>query len=387
MNFVFLSPNFPENYGLFCVELQKLKVNVLGIGDSPYLSLRPELRTSLAEYYRVNNLNDYEQILRACGYFCHKYGKIDRFESHNEFWLETDAQIRTDFNIMGLRTAGIEKMKSRSKMRKAFKSGGIAVPRAKVIKNPKPAKRFAKEVGYPVIIRPDKYSGQPQTCQIRNERELEDYFTGRPAVNYIIEEYIQADIMTFDGLTDQDGNLVFYTCHKYSPNLPETINEEQDFCYYSFRDIPERIEEFGFKCLKLFDIKERFFHLLFFYPGQDQPIIALKFNARPANNLALDMFNYACDIDVYRQWANIVVSNRSVMNCSRRYHSCYIGTKTGKNYAHPHEEIMDSFGHLIVHYQKIPALFYARLGQFGYIIRTPYLEEVFEAVKYIHELK
>ena len=37
--------------------------------------------------------------VRAMGYFTFKYGKIDWLESNNEFWLEQDAALRTDFNI------------------------------------------------------------------------------------------------------------------------------------------------------------------------------------------------------------------------------------------------------------------------------------------------
>ena len=35
-NFIFISPNFPTNYWLFCRELKKNGMNVLGIGDQPY---------------------------------------------------------------------------------------------------------------------------------------------------------------------------------------------------------------------------------------------------------------------------------------------------------------------------------------------------------------
>ena len=43
-NFVFLSPNFPANYWLFCRELKKDGLRVLGIGDCPYPQLEPKLK-------------------------------------------------------------------------------------------------------------------------------------------------------------------------------------------------------------------------------------------------------------------------------------------------------------------------------------------------------
>ena len=49
MNFVSLSPHFPPNYYPFCARLKGLGVNVLGLADAPYETLRPELREALTE--------------------------------------------------------------------------------------------------------------------------------------------------------------------------------------------------------------------------------------------------------------------------------------------------------------------------------------------------
>ena len=48
-------------------------------------------------------MNDYDQLLRAVAYLTFRHGKIDRFESHIEYWLNTEARIRSDFNIPGIR--------------------------------------------------------------------------------------------------------------------------------------------------------------------------------------------------------------------------------------------------------------------------------------------
>ena len=45
-NFVFISPNFPTNYWQFCRELKNNGLRVLGIGDQPYDTLLPELKSS-----------------------------------------------------------------------------------------------------------------------------------------------------------------------------------------------------------------------------------------------------------------------------------------------------------------------------------------------------
>ena len=68
MNFVFISPNFPQNYWQFCDRLSRNGVNVLGIGDSPYDDLPWELKNALTEYYKVDTLEDYDAVFRAVAF-------------------------------------------------------------------------------------------------------------------------------------------------------------------------------------------------------------------------------------------------------------------------------------------------------------------------------
>jgi hypothetical protein len=96
-------PPFPHHYHQFCQNLKQMGANVLGIGDAAYDALDPAVRDALTEYYRLADMHDYDQLVRACGYYTHRYGKIDRFESLNEYWLATEARIRDDFNISGVR--------------------------------------------------------------------------------------------------------------------------------------------------------------------------------------------------------------------------------------------------------------------------------------------
>ena len=113
MNVVFISPNFPPTYYNFCTSLHQAGVTVLGIGDASYNELRPELREALTDYYQVPTMTHYEILLRACGFFTHKYGKIDRIESHTEFWLGVDAQLREDFNVFGQKPDDLKSIATR----------------------------------------------------------------------------------------------------------------------------------------------------------------------------------------------------------------------------------------------------------------------------------
>lgn len=55
MNFIFISPNFPESYWLFCQGLKNNGVTVLAIADTSYDSLSLNLKNSIHDFYQVSN--------------------------------------------------------------------------------------------------------------------------------------------------------------------------------------------------------------------------------------------------------------------------------------------------------------------------------------------
>ena len=98
-NFVFISPNFPESYWKFCAELKNNGLRVLGIGDCPYDELKPELKNALDEYYKVSNLENYEEVFRAVAFLTYKYGKIDYCIAQCGLW-EMNPITSTGWNGM-----------------------------------------------------------------------------------------------------------------------------------------------------------------------------------------------------------------------------------------------------------------------------------------------
>jgi biotin carboxylase len=385
LNFIFLSPHFPPNYYRFCLHLHYLGVKVLGLADEPYDRLNPDLKNTLAEYYKVNNMHDYDELLRAVGYLTHKHGKIDRIDSHNEYWLETEAKLRTDFNIPGMKVGDIARVKRKSLMKETFQKANIPVARGKVVQNITEARKLIKEIGFPIVAKPDVGVGAAKTYKIKNDEDLKSFFDQKPDIDYIFEEFISGTICTFDGLTDKEGNLVFYTSHEYSQGVMETVNNDELIYYYSLRDIPEDLIEIGRHTLNAFGVRERFFHFEFFRL-EDQSLIALEVNMRPPGGLTTDMFNYANDIDIYGEWAHIIVHNKFTAKYTRPYHCGYVGRKYNRDYAHSHEQILDTLGDYLVHHEEISGVFSKALGDYGYLLRSPDLDVIKNSASFIHQL-
>jgi hypothetical protein len=386
MNFVFLSPHFPHNYYRFAIALKNHGVTVLGLAGEQYDSLRAELKSSLTEYYRVNDMHNYDELVRALGYFTHRYGKLDRIDSHNEYWLETEARLRADFNIPGIRGDEIDRIKRKSLMRQAFIDAGIKVARGRVVKTMQDAVELIQEMGYPLVAKPDIGVGAAATYKIHDETELKNFFETKPPVDYLLEEFISGQIITFDGLTDRDGTPVFVNSLLYSTGIMETVLNDDHVYYYTLREIPPDLEALGSRVLEAFDVRERFFHFEFFRQTGTADLIALEVNMRPPGGLTTDMFNYSCDIDVYNAWASIIAGKGfPYPDYSHKYYCCYVGRKSNRSYAHSEQAILSTYKDKISHHESISGVFSAALGDYGYLVRSPDLDEVLSIAKFIQE--
>lgn len=384
MNCVFLSPHFPPQYHLFCRHLKEAGATALGIGDASYETLSPEIRSSLTEYYRVNRMDDYDELLRACGYFTHAYGKIDRIDSLNEHWLSTEAQLRDDFNVYGVRQHDIGMIRRKSEMKKRFRAAGVPVAAGRVVHSLGDAAALLKEIGFPAVVKPDAGVGALDTARLDSVEDLERFFLGKDPAGYIIESFVNGTICSFDGLCNREGEPIFWTAHVFSQGIMETVNEARHISYHSLREIPPALEDAGRRCLKSFNVQERFFHLEFFQTSAEQ-YTALEVNMRPPGGFTTDMFNYACDIDIYRIWAELLVRNKDCLEFERRYHCCYASRKHGLPYSHTHEDIIGRYGPWLCQVVQVPGVFAGALGDSGYIFRSPDLQRIEEITSFIHQ--
>lgn len=383
MNFVMISPHFPANFETFAVRLHEAGFHTLGIADTPYHELSEGLRAHLTEYYRVDNMEDYDQVYRAVAYFAHKYGHIDRIESHNEYWLELDAQLRTDFNVFGYKTDDMLAIKTKRQMKKIFSEHGLKVAAGDVFHSDDEARVLAEKLGFPVIIKPNSGVGASDTYKIKSSEELEAFFGYQnPKVEYIMEEFIDGDVVTFDGLTDHDGEIVFYSSLEYSEAVLDTVEKDDDMYYYVPRTIPDDLVALGKICVEAFHVKERFFHFEFFRVKETKELMALEVNCRPPGGLTIDMWNYSNDFDIFREYANIVKDNLFEAEILRPYNVVYISRKANQTYAHSIDDIWANFGDNIISIQSVPGVFAKIMGEEGILARTQTIEEMRELAQY-----
>ena len=384
-NFIFISPNFPETYWHFCAELKKNGLRVLGIGDCPYDQLKQELRDSLEDYYKVSSLENYDEVFRAVAFLTYKFGKIDWLESNNAYWLERDAALRTAFNITtGQQTADMERIKHKSAMKEYYAKAGIPTARYHLVHEYEPAKAFAHEVGYPVVVKPDNGVGANNTYKLKSDADLDYFFATKDDNIYIMEEFVNGEVRTYDAIIDSKGEPIFETGNVTPQSIMDIVNDNDNSTYYIVKELSDEMRDFGHRTVKSFGVKSRFVHLEFFVLKADQPglgkkgdILGLEVNMRPSGGYSPDMYDFSNEVDVYKIWADMVAFDRTDVPLDRAHHFCaFCGRRDGKKFAMDHNAIVAKYGANIKMSGRIPDALSGAMANQMYIANFDTEEEM-----------
>ncbi len=378
MNVVFISPHFPQNFWQFSTALRDAGATPLAIADEPWERLRPELQGALAEYYRVQDMHRYDDMVRAMGFLTHRHGKIDRLDSMSEYWLATEARLREDFNVPGLRPAELAVIQRKTGMKGLFGKAGVPAAPAHLLRDAAGARAFVEKVGYPLVAKPDVGVGASRTWRIDAPEALDALLAAPPAIDYVLEGFVDGDIVTYDGLADADGRVVFEASLRYSRGIMEVVNEDTDVWYHAARDLEPDLMDAGRRLVRAFAIRERFFHIEFFR-RKDGSLLALEVNMRPPGGLTVDMWNYQNDANLYRAWADLLVHGNVLQRFERPFCVAYVGRKDRYRYVRSIQDVIARHRDLIVHHEVVNDVFSAALGNYGFILRSPRLDVLAEA--------
>ena len=382
MNVIIISPHFPPNHINYARAVKKYGDVALGIGDSPNIS--EDLRAVLDEYVYVPDMTNYDAMLRTVGYLTSKYGKIDRIDSQNEFWLGIESRLRDDFNIFGQRVADTDNNRSKLEMKRIARAAGIPVARGMEVESVPQLREFVKEVGYPIVVKPVLGVGAAATYSIQNDEELGhcfEYIHGR----YITEEFIKGDIVTFDGFVDRKGRIVFKTSHEYNAGVMESVNEARSLYYYNVTEIDPELEALGCRCVEAFGVRERFFHIEWFRTAPHKYCF-LEINVRPPGLYTIDMMNYSADINLYETWAGSFHDAYPYDNPKIKYSVGFAGRRVNEHFKHSTEEVLSQFGENMIMAEPVPGAYADAMGEFFFLVRHPDVEYVKHILKYILEL-
>ena len=393
MNFVFISPQFPRTYWNWCDRLKKNGANVLGIGDTPYDQLDDALKNVLTEYYKVGTLEDYDQVFRAVAFFSFKYGKIHWLESNNEYWLEHDAMLRTDFNILsGPDVDEIQSYRSKAAMKPYYIKAGVPTARQAPVTTLEEAKDFIKKVGYPVIVKPEYGVGAAATYRLENRHELEDFFSDLPEDSYVMEEFVPGWICSYDAIVDSHSEVLFESM-SISPPIMDIVNNQTELVFYVPPSVEPQLQKRGRATVKAFGVKSRFVHMEFFKLtkakkglGKEGDFVGLEVNMRPGGGYMPDMMDFAHSTDVYQLWSDMICfDERRLPDNPDQQYCVFFGQRDHFHYLHSQQDIMAKYGSRIKMNERMPDVLSTAMGNQMYTALLPTKEDMDEFVRYVGE--
>lgn len=385
MNYLLVSPNFPISQEFFAKELKEKGINVLGVGSESYDALSQTLKDNLVEYFRVNDLEDYEEVFRAVAFLTYKHGKIDRIESNNEYWLELDARLREDFNVYGVKPKQLEFTKYKSKMKTMFKEAGVRVAKGYAANNKEELNGILKKLELPLIAKPDNGVGSFNTYKLLTQRDVEEFINEwNEKVSYFFEEFVENGVLcTYDGLINQHGDIVFETSFIYTQPTLDLVNNGLDYANIIEPNIDPKLKELGQRIVYKFGMRERFFHIeLFRLP--DGEYIALEYNNRIAGGTCIDLYNYSYNISLYEIYADVVLDKKIKDIVTNKY-TLSLSRRNRYQYKNSLEEIKAKYSYSIRMITTVPEVFSAAMGNTIIIISVENKEQITEVMNYVHE--
>ena len=385
MNYLLVSPNFPISQEFFAKELKEKGINVLGVGSESYDALSQTLKDNLVEYFRVNDLEDYEEVFRAVAFLTYKHGKIDRIESNNEYWLELDARLREDFNIYGVKPKQLELTKYKSKMKTMFKEAGARVAKGYAANNKEELNGILKKLELPLIAKPDNGVGSANTYKLLTQRDVEEFINEwNEKVSYFFEEFVENGVLcTYDGLINQHGDIVFETSFIYTQPTLDLVNNGLDYANIIKPTIDPKLKELGQRIVYKFGMRERFFHIEFFRLP-DSEYIALEYNNRIAGGTCIDLYNYSYNISLYEIYADIVLDKKIKDIVTNKY-TLSLSRRNRYQYKNSLEDIKAKYSYSIRMITTVPEVFSAAMGNTIIIISVENKEQITEVMNYVHE--
>ena len=239
-------------------------------------------------------------------------------------------------------------------------------------------------VGYPVVVKPDNGVGAAATYKLKCDEDLVNFMASRPeGVPYIMEEFVNAEVNSYDAIIDSNGEPIFETGNVTPDSVMDIVNNNDNSIYYIVKDLAEDVRAAGRATVKSFGVKSRFVHFEFFRLKEDHEglgkkgdVMALEVNMRPCGGFTPDMINFAYSTNVYKIWADMIAYDSSEMGVGEHQFCAFAGRRDGKNFRLSHEELMEKYGANMRMAERMPEALSGAMGNQMYVATFPTRQEM-----------
>ena len=357
MNIILLEPSFPDNQRQFARALAEVGATVIGIGERPKDRLAGDVAGWLTHYEQVGSVTDDAAVERAVRFVQDRVW-VDRLEATVEAHTMTAARVREACAIPGtsVRTAFL--CRDKPAMKQALREAGVPCARSTGAGSADEVRAFAAEVGYPLIVKPPDGAGASGTHRVDDDGQLEQVIAASGVtrgVTVAVEEFMDGHEGFYDTIT-HDGRVVHEFVSHYYPNVLEAMRTRWISPQFvatnrvdSVADYDE-LKAMGRRVIEALGIGTSATHMEWF--SGPRGLVFSEIGCRPPGVRAWDLYGAGNDLDLYREWAQIIVHGDTDRRPSRRYAAGIValrpetdGVITGYSGL---DEMQQRFGQLVI---------------------------------------
>jgi len=357
MHVLFVAPHFPANQRQFVKALAAAGARVTGIGEPAPEHLDSDLRSSMVGYEQVRSVCDV-QALYATVRKIQKRSWVDRLESTVEAHVLAAAEVREATKIPGLSLEQATLCRDKPLMKSFLRKAGIPTAASTGADTFEEARAFAKEVGFPLILKPRAAAGAEGTRKVGSFDELDAglrAFGLAEGRSVALEEFIEGHEGFYDTLT-VGGEIVYDFASHYYPNVLEAMRTRWIAPIIAITNRVDHapgyreLRSMGHNVISAIKLGTTASHMEWFFGAK-----GLKFSeigARPPGVRTWDLYGAANGVDLYREWANAIVHGRVSAPLSREFSAGLVALRPDRDGRITHydgaEAIQRRFGQWII---------------------------------------
>jgi biotin carboxylase len=312
---------------LFVRGLAAVGARVLGVGDQPASALPPEVREALADYLQVRSFGDEAAVVQQVQQWL-RGRSVDRVECLWERLMYLAAQLREAFGVPGMSREQTLVFRDKELMKQAVERAGLRVPRHGRARNRAEAWAAVERVGYPAIIKPIDGAGSKDTYRCNDRAEFETALQRTAHVEEVsVEEFIEGEELTYDTVC-ADGRILFENVAWYRPK-PMILAQNPWISMQNIvlrdlgAELPRPGMALGHGVLRALGFQTGFTHMEWFRTPSGEAVFG-EIGGRPPGARLVHAMNYACDVDLFRGWAEAACYGRLSQDTSRKYNASMI---------------------------------------------------------------
>jgi hypothetical protein len=319
---LFLSPGYPAEMPHFVSGLGDVGAEVYGLGDQPRALLPESVRRVLSDYLRVRSLWDEEAVIEEVRAWLVER-EVDRVECLWEPGMILAARLREVLGARGLSVERTVPLRNKEAMKRVLDAAGVRTPRHAAARGPREIRSAAEEIGYPLIVKPIAGAGSADTHRVEDEAGLEQAIEStRHVTELSVEEFVDGEEYTFDTVSI-DGEPAYYNVAWYRPRpliarTNEWISPQVVALRHPDQAALSKGVEMGRRDLGALGFESGFTHMEWYLTSDGEAVFG-EIGGRPPGAHQVDQMNYACDLDVYRGWAEAVCFGRFSEKIRRRF--------------------------------------------------------------------